>query len=126
MNETANKDLMEFDHRLTQVECQVKNNSDEIKALDHKVDDLHRIATSVEIIANDMTYIKNDISEVKSGQEELKLNQDDLKNKIIDVENSSAKKKEKMVDGILEKLLWLFVGGIVTGVLAYILPQFFK
>lgn len=107
-----NKDIMELDHRLTQVECQTKSNTEEIKALDHKVDDLHRIATSVEIIANDMTHIKSDISEVKSGQEELKHNQDDLKNKIVDVENSSAKKKEKVIDGILEKLLWLLVGGI--------------
>lgn len=117
---------LEYDHRLTQVECQVRNNTEEIKAIDHKVDDLHRIATSVEIIANDMTHIKNDISEVKSGQEELKHNQDDLKSKIVDVENSSARRKEKMVDGVIEKLLWLFIGGIATGMLAYVLPQFFK
>lgn len=119
-------DSNDIDHRLTQLECQTKTNVEDIKALDYKVDDLHRIATSVEIIANDMSYIKTDISEVKSGQEELKHSQEDLKNKITDVENSSAKKKEKVVDDILSKILWLVVGGILTGVLAIVLPQFFK
>lgn len=116
----------DIDHRLTQLECQTKTNTEDIEALDHKVDDLHRIATSVEIIANDMSYIKTDISEVKSGQQELKNSQEDLKNKITDVENSSAKKKEKVIDDLVSKLLWLVIGGLAAGILVYILPQFFN
>lgn len=119
-------EMEEFNKRLTEVECQSKTNSDNLKILEGKVDDLHKIATSVELIAKDMSYIKTDISEMKDSQKDLQKGQQDLQNKIADVEGSSAKKKEKFIDDIISKIVWLVIGGIVTGILVYLLPQFFK
>lgn len=115
----------EIAQKLTELECKTESNTENIKILDHKVDDIHRIATSVELIAKDMTYIKADMAEVKNGQKNLQASQEVLQTKITDVENSSAKRKEKFLDNLSDKAWWLIIGGIIAGLLAMILPQIF-
>ena len=43
------------------------------KELTHRVEDIHKIATSVELIANNVDHMKGDVSELKAGQTELKI-----------------------------------------------------
>ncbi len=74
------------------------------------------MTSSVKSIATDMTYIKEDVKEVKSGQE--KLNE-----KVTILENRPANETKKKVDGITDKLLWLFIGGLAVGILATLLPN---
>lgn len=112
-------DNNEMSQKLAEHDVLIRETAEDIKALEHKVDDLHRIATSVELIAQDMTHIKSDISEVKS-------NQDSMKRDIAEVKNADNQRKALMVDNIKDKLLWLFIGGIAAGLLATVLPQFFK
>jgi predicted nuclease with TOPRIM domain len=100
------------------------------KELKHRVEDIHKIATSVELIATNVDHMKGDVSELKEGQAELKEDlrnsQQELKDRIKDVEDAPAKKTASTWDSIKDKILWLFVGGVVAFILTQLLPDIFS
>lgn len=100
------------------------------KELTHRVEDIHKIATSVELIANNVDHMKGDVSELKAGQTELKedfrQSQQDLKDRIKEVEDAPAKKTASLWDSIKEKIIWLFIGGVVAFIFAQLLPNIFS
>lgn len=97
------------------------------KELTHRVEDIHKIATSVELIANNVDHMKSDVSELKEGQQELKedfrQSNQELKDRIKDVENAPDKKKAGKLEAILDKLVWIVIGGIAVYLLTQILPN---
>lgn len=117
-NEDIVKKVVEHGVRLDSVE-------DRMNTVETKVADIHQIATSVATMSHDMGYIKTDIAEVKSSQTELKEGQDELRNKVIAVENAPDKNKSKILDAIVEKVVWTILGGILTFVLYSIAPNVF-
>ena len=108
------------DSRCRSNEHRISEHDSQIKELHAKQDAIYELTSSVKSIATDMTYIKEDVKEVKSGQE--KLNE-----KVTILENKPATETKKRVDGIvgsvLEKLIWIVVGGIAVYGLSMIVPN---
>lgn len=108
--------LQEVDSRSKSNEHRLDKHESELRELREKQDAIYELTSSVKSIATDMTYIKEDVKEVKSGQ-------DKLNEKVTVLENRPANETKKRIDGITEKLLWLFIGGLAVGLLATILPN---
>ena len=108
--------IQEVDSRTRSNEHRLDDHDAELRELREKQDAIYDLTSSVKSIATDMTYIKEDVKEVKSGQ-------DKLNEKVTILENRPANETKKRIDGITEKLLWLLIGGIATGLLATILPN---
>lgn len=108
--------IQEVDSRSKSNEHRIDEHDKEIHELREKQDAIYDLTSSVKSIATDMTYIKEDVKEVKSGQ-------DKLNEKVTVLENRPANETKKRIDGITEKLLWLFIGGVAVGLLATILPN---
>ena len=108
--------VQEVDSRSKSNAYRINEHDNEIKELREKQDAIYDLTSSVKSIATDMTYIKEDVKEVKSGQ-------DRLNEKVTILENRPANETKKKVDGITEKLLWLFIGGLTAGLLALISPN---
>lgn len=113
--------------KVAEHEVRIKNLEDGQKELTRKVEDIHTIATSVELIANNVDHMKSDVSELKEGQQELKedfrQSNQELKDRIKDVEAAPDKKKAGKLDAIFDKLIWIVVGGIAVYLLTQILPN---
>lgn len=108
--------IQEVDSRSKSNEHRIDDHDKEIRELREKQDTIYDLTSSVKSIATDMTYIKEDVKEVKSGQ-------DKLNEKVTILENRPANETKKRIDGITEKLLWLFIGGLAVGILSMVLPN---
>lgn len=108
--------IQEIDSRSRSNEHRLDDHEQALRELREKQDAIYDLTSSVKSIATDLTYIKEDVKEVKSGQ-------DKLNEKVTFLENRPANETKKKVDGIAEKILWLFVGGIAAGLLSAVLPN---
>ena len=106
------------DARCKSNEHRINDHDNEIKELREKQDAIYDLTSSVKSIATDMTYIKEDVKEVKSGQAILN-------DKVTVLENRPAQETKRRVDTIYEKLLWLFIAGVVGFLLTQALPAIF-
>ena len=102
------------------------------KSNEHRIDDLEndmketkdmqitlvKLANGVENMGNQLMDVKEDIQDVKKGQNELS-------DKVTTLENKPAQETKKKWDSISEKLLWLFISGVVGFLLAQALPGVF-
>ena len=102
------------------------------KSNEHRIDDLEndmketkdmqitlvKLANGDENMGNQLMDVKEDIQDVKKGQSELS-------DKVTTLENKPAQETKKKWDSISEKLLWLFISGVVGFLLAQALPGVF-
>lgn len=109
------KELIE---RLVSVEQESKSNAkqiefakQEIARVEAKTNDIHRIATSVEIMATKMEVQNTKIDEIGK---EVKSVKDD----VTDLKIQPAKKWDKVT--------WLVLSGVITFVLGYMLNTIIK
>lgn len=108
--------VQEIDSRSRSNEHHLDKHDHEIRELREKQDAIYDLTSSVKSIATEMTYIKEDVKEVKSGQ-------DKLNEKVTALENRPAKESKKRMDEIVDKLIWLFIGGIAVRLLSNVLPN---
>lgn len=108
--------IQEVDSRSRSNEHRLDDHDTALRELREKQDAIYDLTSSVKSIATDMAYIKEDVKEVKSGQ-------DKLNEKVTFLENRPANEAKKKVDGLTEKILWLFIGGLAVGLLSAILPN---
>lgn len=92
-------DEVTFDHRLTEVEQRSKSNMYRINELAEEQKELNELATSVALMTREQKDIREDLSEVKKDVKTLT--------------NLPAKRWNDVV----EKLVWLVLGGAVTALL---------
>ena len=102
------------------------------KSNEHRIDDLEndmketkdmqitlvKLANGVENMGNQLMDVKEDIQDVKKGQNELS-------EKVTTLENRPAQETKKKWDSISEKLLWLFIAGVVGFLFAQAFPAIF-
>ncbi len=122
MNENGYTDLAvevaRIDSRSKSNEKRLSRHDEEIKEIKDKQEAIYELTSSVKSIAIDMSYIKKDIGEVKDKQEELH-------DKVITLENKPANELKTRVNSIVDKIVWLIIGGLATGVLTLLLPKLF-
>ena len=100
------------------------------KSNEHRIDDLEsdmketkdmqitlvKLANGVENMGTQLMDVKQDIQDVKKGQ-------DELSDKVTTLENKPATETKRRFDKIVDKLIWLVIGGLVAGVLYSVLPN---
>ena len=99
------------EHRIDELEVEMK----ETKEMQIT---LIKLANGVENMGNQLMDVKEDIQDVKKGQNELS-------EKVTTLENKPAQETKKRWDSISMELLKLFVVGVVSFLLAQVLPPIF-
>lgn len=99
------------EHRINDLESDMK------EAKDMQIT-LVKLANGVENMGTQLMDVKNDIQDVKKSQ-------DEISDKVTILENKPAQETKKRWDSIYEKLIWVFVAGVVGFLLAQALPGIF-
>ena len=121
-----------MDEKYTNLAIHVQEIDSRSKSNEHRIDDLEtemketksmqitlvKLANGVENMGNQLMDVKEDIQDVKKVQNELS-------DKVTTLENRPAQETKKKWDSISEKLLWLFIAGVVGFLLAQALPGVF-
>lgn len=93
-------DEMQMENRLTAVEQRCKSNGHRIDKLEERQEALETLATSVALMTQEQKDIKEDISEVKK-----------------DVKSLTSLPAKRWND-VVEKIVWLVIGGVIAAMLA--------
>lgn len=93
-------DEMQMENRLTAVEQRCKSNGHRIDRLEERQEALETLATSVALMTQEQKDIKEDISEVKK-----------------DVKSLTSLPAKRWND-VVEKIVWLVIGGVIAAMLA--------
>ena len=110
--------VQEIDSRSKSNEHRIDSLEEDMKETKSMQITLVKLANGVENMGNQLMDVKEDIQDVKKGQSELS-------EKVTTLENRPAQETKKKCDSISEKLLWLFIAGVVGFLLAQALPGVF-
>ena len=110
--------VQEIDSRSKSNEHRIDSLEEDMKETKDMQITLVKLANGVENMGNQLMDVKEDIQDVKKGQSELS-------DKVTTLENKPAQETKKKWDSISEKLLWLFIAGVVGFLLAQALPGVF-
>lgn len=119
-----------MDENYTNLAVHLQEVDSRSKSNEHRIDDLEsdmketknmqitlvKLANGVENMGNQLMDVKQDIQDVKKGQ-------DELSDKVTTLENRPATVTKRRIDKIIDKLIWLVIGGLVAGVLYAVLPN---
>ena len=108
--------LQEVDSRSKSNEHRIDDLESDMKETKNMQITLVKLANGVENMGNQLMDVKQDIQEVKKGQ-------DELSDKVTTLENRPATETKRRFDKIIDKLIWLVIGGLVAGVLYAVLPN---
>ena len=108
--------LQEVDSRSKSNEHRIDDLESDMKETKNMQITLVKLANGVENMGNQLMDVKQDIQEVKKGQ-------DELSDKVTTLENKPATETKRRFDKIVDKLIWLVIGGLVAGVLYSVLPN---
>lgn len=110
--------VQEVDSRCRSNEHRIDNLEEDMKETKDMQITLVKLANGVENMGNQLMDVKEDIQDVKKGQNELS-------EKVTTLENKPAQETKKRWDSISMELLKLFVVGVVSFLLAQVLPPIF-
>ena len=108
--------LQEVDSRSKSNEHRIDELESDMKETKNMQITLVKLANGVENMGNQLMDVKQDIQDVKKGQ-------DELSDKVTTLENRPATETKRRFDKIVDKLIWLVIGGLVAGVLYSVLPN---
>ena len=110
--------VQEVDSRCRSNEHRIDSLEEDMKKTKDMQITLVKLANGVENMGNQLMDVKEDIQDVKKGQNELS-------EKVTTLENKPAQETKKRWDSISMELLKLFVVGVVSFLLAQVLPPIF-
>ena len=110
--------VQEIDSRCKSNEHRIDSLEEDMKETKDMQITLVKLANGVENMGNQLMDVKEDIQDVKKGQNELS-------EKVTTLENKPAQETKKRWDSISMELLKLFVVGVVSFLLAQVLPPIF-
>ena len=92
---------MDFEHerRLTETEARSKSNTKRIDEMEEKQRDIADLVSSVKVLADREVRVESDVKEIKDDVKELKG------------------KPGKLWEGVIDKIIFTIVGGVVGYVL---------
>ena len=108
--------LQEVDSRSKSNEHRIDELESDMKETKNMQITLVKLANGVENMGNQLMDVKQDIQEVKKGQ-------DELSDKVTTLENRPATETKRRFDRIVDKVIWLVIGGLVAGVLYSVIPN---
>ena len=110
--------VQEIDSRSKSNEHRIDGLEEDMKETKDMQITLVKLANGVENMGNQLMDVKEDIQDVKKGQTELS-------EKVTTLENKPAQETKKRWDSISMELLKLFIVGVVSFLLAQVLPPIF-
>ena len=110
--------VQEIDSRCRSNEHRIDSLENDMKETKDMQITLVKLANGVENMGNQLMDVKEDIQDVKKGQNELS-------DKVTTLENKPAQETKRRVDTIYEKILWLFIAGVIGFLFAQLLPGIF-
>ena len=110
--------VQEIDSRSKSNEHRIDSLEEDMKETKDMQITLVKLANGVENMGNQLMDVKEDIQDVKKGQNELS-------EKVTTLENRPAQETKKRWDSISMELLKVFVVGVVSFLLAQVLPPIF-
>ena len=110
--------VQEIDSRSKSNEHRIDSLEEDMKETKDMQITLVKLANGVENMGNQLMDVKEDIQDVKKGQNELS-------EKVTTLENKPAQETKRRVDTIYEKILWLFIAGVIGFLFAQLLPGIF-
>lgn len=110
--------VQEIDSRCKSNEHRINDLENDMKETKDMQITLVKLANGVENMGNQLMDVKEDIQDVKKGQSELS-------DKVTTLENKPAQETKRRVDTIHEKILWLFIAGVIGFLFAQLLPGIF-
>ena len=110
--------VQEVDSRCRSNEHRIDSLEEDMKETKDMQITLVKLANGVENMGNQLMDVKEDIQDVKKGQNEKNK-------KVTTLENKPAQETKKRWDSISMELLKLFVVGVVSFLLAQVLPPIF-
>ena len=93
-------DVVNVEHRLTEVDQRSKSNTHRIDELEKRVDENDKLVNAVCGLQKDMEYTKSDVSEIKKDVKTL------------------TDKPARRWDGVVEKIILVVVAAVVAFLLA--------
>ncbi len=94
------EDVVNIEHRLTEVDQRSKSNTHRLDDLEKRVDENDKLVNAVCGLQKDMEYTKSDVSEIKEDVKTL------------------TDKPAKRWDGVVEKIILVVVAAVVAFLLA--------
>lgn len=82
--------------KVAEIDARSKSNVHRIDRLEQRQDETDKLVTSVQLLAQRMGTVEETVGDIKSTVNEL------------------ASKPAKRWDGLVEKIIWLLVGGIIV------------
>ena len=93
---------LEHEKRLTEVEARSKSNAHRLDEVEKRQDNLDALVVSVEKLAIKEQNVENDVKEIKTDVKEIK------------------EKPGKRWEGIVDKIIYTIVGGVISYILVKI------
>lgn len=113
---------MELAVLLKEVESRSKSNAHRLDEHDEAIKELREEQKSIAVIASSVDKIATSMLDMKEDIRDMKCGQKQLTEKVTILENMPAKEIKKHWDTALEKLMWIFLGGIAVYLLSSALP----
>ena len=102
------------EEHLKHIDQRIEEQSEALHALQEDNKTLIKLASSVENLANNVSTMNEKVDQINEKQ-------DKLAEKVMEVENAPAMEIKSRWDGIMDKIIWLIVGGAITVLLQPIL-----
>lgn len=119
------KQYTEMAVKLQEVDSRCRSNEHRLDELDDQMDKMQETQITLVKLANGVDKMADQLVDMKADIKDVKTSQKDLSDKVTTLENRPAVETKKKWDSISENLLWLFIGGVTTFLLAQILPTIF-
>ena len=108
---------------LQEVDSRSKSNEHRIDELESDMKETKTMQITLVKLANGVENMGNQLMDVKQDIQDVKKGQDELSDKVTTLENKPATETKRRFDKIVDKLIWLVIGGLVAGVLYSVLPN---
>ena len=119
------KQYTELAVHVQEIDSRCRSNEHRIDSLEEDMNETKDMQISLVKLANGVENMGNQLMDVKEDIQDVKKGQNELSEKVTTLENKPAQETKKRWDSISMELLKLFVVGVVSFLLAQVLPPIF-
>ena len=119
------KQYTELAVHVQEIDSRSKSNEHRIDSLEEDMKETKDMQITLVKLANGVENMGNQLMDVKEDTQDVKKGQNELSEKVTTLENKPAQETKKRWDSISMELLKLFVVGVVSFLLAQVLPPIF-
>ena len=108
------KDYTDLAVRLQEVDSRCKSNEHRLDDHDETIKEMRDDQKALIKLTNSVENMANSMLDVNKKVDVISDKQDKLNDKVTVLENRPATESKRRIDGIIDKLLWLVVGGLAA------------